>query len=84
MKLLNQAVDETRRREQIDEKDLTKSCYIWFKNPENLTKKQKEKLQSLSTLQLKTGRAYRMKLVFQHIFKSGPVSFNREKALKKW
>jgi len=84
MKLLNQAVDETRRREQIDEKDLTKTRYIWLKNPGNLTKKQKEKLQSLSSLQLKTGRAYRMKLVFQQIFKPGPVSFNREEALKKW
>jgi len=38
----------------------------------------------LSSLQLKTGRAYRMKLVFQYLFKPGPVLFNREEALKKW
>jgi transposase len=84
MKLLNQAVDETRRREQVEEKDLIKTRYIWLKNPEHLKKKQQETLQSLSTLQLKTGRAYRMKLVFQYIFKPGHVSFNREEALKKW
>lgn len=84
MKLLNKAVDETRRSEQIEEKDLKCTRYLWLKNPENLTKKQKEKLHSLSSLQLKTGRAYRMKLVFQQIFNPEPVSFNREKALKKW
>ena len=84
MKLLNNAIDETRRNEQIEEKDLKSSRYIWLKNPENLTEKQKKKLDSLSSLQLKTGRAYRMKLVFQQIFSTEPVSFNREEALKKW
>lgn len=84
MKLLNAAVDETRRNEQAQEKGLTSTRYIWLKNPENLTKKQKEKLQSLSSLQLKTGRAYRMKLVFQQIFSTEAVAFDRQQALKKW
>jgi transposase len=84
MKLLNAAVDETRRNEQVEEKDLKKTRYIWLKNPENLTKKQKEKLASLSSLKLKTGRAYRMKLVFQQIFSSEPVTFDRTEALQKW
>lgn len=84
MKLLNRAIDETRRTEQIDEKDLKSSRYIWLKNPENLTKKQKEKLVSLASLKLKTGRAYRMKLVFQEIFSNDPVPYNREEALRKW
>ena len=84
MKLLNNAVDETRRSEQVEEKDLKKTRYIWLKNPENLTKKQKEKLQSISSLQLKTGRAYRMKLIFQRIFSAEPVTFDRVEALRKW
>jgi len=84
MKLLNTAIDETRRAEQLDEKDLKSSRFIWLKNPENLTVKQKTKLESLTSLKLKTGRAYRMKLVFQEIFSNDPVSFDREEALRKW
>lgn len=84
MKLLNKAIDETRRQEQGEEKELKSSRYIWLKNPENLSAKQKKKLESLSELQLKTGRAYRMKLVFQQIFSNDPVIFDREEALKKW
>jgi len=57
MKLLNNAIDEIRRTEQNDEKDLKSSRYIWLKNPENLTVKQKAKLESLTSLKLKTGRA---------------------------
>ena len=84
MKLLNKAIDDTRRSEQANEKNLKSSRYIWLKNPENLTEKQRKKLESLSSLSLKTGRAYRMKLVFQRIFSNEPVSFNRIEALKKW
>lgn len=84
MKLLNNAVDETRRAEQVDEKGLKSTRYIWLKNPSNLTDKQNKKLQSLTALKLRTGRAYRMKLVFQEIFSNDPVPFNREEALRKW
>jgi len=41
-------------------------------------------LESLSSLQLKTGTAYRMKLAFQKIMSSGPVKFDRETELKRW
>jgi transposase len=84
MKLLNKAIDDTRREEQANEKDLKSSRYIWLKNPENLTVKQRRKLDSLTSLQLKTGRAYRMKLVFQRIFSNEPVTFDRIEALRKW
>lgn len=82
MKLLNKAVDETRRSEQVHEKNLKSSRYIWLKNPNNLSKKEQAKLDSLSEKKLKTGRAYRMKLVFQELF-----TYNEESAktgLKKW
>lgn len=82
MKLLNAAVDETRRSEQVHEKDLKSSRYVWLKNPGNLSKKEQAKLDSLSCRKLKTGRAYRMKLLFQELF-----TFDEERAitgLKKW
>ena len=68
MKLLNTAVDKTRRDEQTKENELKRSRYVWLKNPQNLTAKEQKKLDSLATKKLKTGRAYRMKLVFQELF----------------
>lgn len=82
IKLLNAAVDEVRRNEQTQEKSLKSSRYIWLKNPSNLTKKDQAKLDSLSNKKLKTGRAYRMKLVFQELF-SGDEK-DAIKGLKKW
>lgn len=82
MKLLNTAVDETRRAEQAQEKDLKSSRYVWLKNPDNLSQKERTKLESLSSKKLKTGRAYRMKLLFQELF-----TYDEERAiigLKKW
>ena len=82
MKLLNTAVDDTRRSEQVQEKDLKSSRYVWLKNPCNLSLKERTKLDSLSSKKLKTGRAYRMKLLFQECF-----TYGEEHAvinLKKW
>jgi len=82
MKLLNKAVDETRRIEQVEEKGLKSSRYVWLKNPVNLSKKEQKKLNSFSGKKLKTGRAYRMKLLFQELF-----TYDESQAisgLKKW
>jgi len=82
MKLLNEAVDATRRSEQRQEKDLKSSRYVWLKNPGNLSIKEQTKLESLSGRILKTGRAYRMKLLFQELF-----TYDEDSAiegLKKW
>lgn len=82
MKLLNKAVDETRRCEQTQEKNLKSSRYVWLKNPNNLSKKEQIKLDTLSGKKLKTGRAYRMKLIFQELF-----TYEEDHALsclKKW
>jgi transposase len=82
MKLLNKAVDEVRRDEQITEAVLKKSRYVWLKNPQNLSEKQQKKLESLSTMKLKIARAYRMKLVFQDIFANADE--DAIDSLKKW
>jgi transposase len=70
MKLMNEALDEVRRMEQLDNKDLKKTRYIWLKNPENLSKKQKETLSELTgpKSNLKAARAWRIKLALQNVF----------------
>jgi len=82
MKLLNKAVDETRRSEQMQENGLKSSRYVWLKNPNNLSKKEQAKLATFAGRKLKTGRAYRMKLLFQELF-----NYDEARAiasLKKW
>lgn len=68
MKMVNEAVDKVRREEQASQSELKNSRYVWLKNPENLTEKQKKKYAKLKDMDLKTGRAYRMKLSLQHMF----------------
>lgn len=84
MKLLNAAVDEVRRQEQKGRPELKKTRYLWLKNPENLTKKQKAKLKEIrpSKSGLKTARAYRIKRSFQEFWEQPPDL--AEPFLKRW
>lgn len=58
MKMMNQAVDEVRRGEQVSNALLRNTRYVWLKNPENLTEKQRHVLDSLTRMNLKTASAY--------------------------
>jgi transposase len=83
MKLMNDAVDRVRREEQSRNALLKKTRYVWLKNPENLTAKQKEILIPLNDLRLKTIKAYNIKLALRDFWnykyrKSG------ETYLKRW
>ena len=68
MKIINTAVDETRRKEQRTVADLKGSRYAWLKNEENLTEKQKETLVRLKDEDLKTAKAYHFKLTFSKLW----------------
>jgi transposase len=68
MKIINTAIDETRRKEQRTVADLKDSRYAWLKNEENLTTKQKEKLYKLKDEDLKTAKAYHLKLTFTKLW----------------
>ena len=83
IKLVNEAVDEVRRGDQVKNALLKNSRYIWLKNPENLTKKQIEQLESLRSMDLKTSRAYQMKLNLQHFYSISDRE-TAEAYLKKW
>ena len=84
MKVINEAVDQVRREEQKEHPELSRSRYVWLKNPQNLTKKQQDKLDNLTLkkLNLKTSRAYQIKLNFQEIFNQSHDT--AEALLKKW
>jgi len=83
MKILNQAVDEVRRQEAKTTDVLKKTRYLWLKNPSNLNDKQRRKMASLTTHNLKTARAYQIRLTLQELF----IQPNREAGeafLKRW
>jgi transposase len=83
MKLMNEAVDEVRREEQAHNASLKKTRYIWLKNPENLSQKQKEKLGSLKDMQLKTAKAYQIKLSLRDFWNINDPD-SAQSYLKKW
>lgn len=85
LKIINEAVNRVRKEELATNKLLTGTKYIWLKNYNNLTVKQKETLESLSmsSMNLKTMRAYNIRQSFQDIYQAGSqeefVTY-----LKKW
>jgi len=85
VKVLNEAVDKTRKEEQKTQPCLKGSRYALLKNDKNLTAKQKkckEKIM-LSQLNLKSLKAMHLRENFQEIYKAQtPEEF--EKYLKKW
>lgn len=68
MALLNQAVDEVRRQEAQEVAGLKATRYLWLKNPETLTAGQRTALRSLKGLDLKTARAYHVKLALRRFW----------------
>jgi transposase len=62
MNQMNEAIEEVRWEEQRSNKILKKSRFLWLKNPENLTVGQSARLQALKKLDLRTAKAYQIKL----------------------
>jgi len=70
MKLLGDAVDETRRDEQKEMPQLKKSRYLWLRNERDLSQQQKNRLATLALSTHKTARAYQLRLAFQEFWQS--------------
>ncbi len=83
MKIVNQAVDRVRRAEQKVQHALKGTRYIWLRNPANLSQRQSATLASLPTRNLKTARAYRIKLAFQDLY-SEETTEQAADYLKRW
>lgn len=84
MKIINEAVDKVRRQEQPLRPELKYSRYVWLKNPQNLKASQSRQLEELDVkrLNLKTARAYHIRLNFQELWQQYPEQ--AEAFLKKW
>jgi len=72
LKIINEAVDKVRKEEVGTNKLLKGTKYIWLKNYNNLTIKQKEKLDefTMSSMNTKTLRAYNIRQSFQEIYQA--------------
>ncbi|MGE5713684.1 MAG: transposase, partial [Betaproteobacteria bacterium] len=83
VKIINDAVDLVRRAEQKDRPELKKTRYIWLKNKCNLPEAQLAALGGLTDLNLKTARAYQIRLTFQDLY-AQPSREAAEAFLRKW
>jgi transposase len=83
VKIVNEAIDAVRREEVSENEVLKKTRYIWLKNEANLTDMQKSTVESISKLNLKTSRAYQIRLNFQAFFNQ-PDRESGEAFLNKW
>ena len=72
LKIINEAVNSVRKQEVATNNILKGTKYIWLKNYNNLTKKQKEQLDELtmSNMNIKTIRAYNIRQSFQDIYQA--------------
>ena len=68
VKIVNDAVDQVRRAEQKQQNALRGTRYIWLRNPDNLSERQRATLENLPTRHLKTARAYQIRLAFQDLY----------------
>lgn len=83
MKLVNEALDIVRREEQKENPLLKGSRYAWLHNPETATEKQTERLQTLTKLNLKTVRAYQIRLALRDVYEIRNRT-RAEAGLKRW
>ena len=68
MKLANEGLDQVRREESKDRPELKKSRYVWLKNRSNLSARQEAMFHDLSSANLLTAEAYRMKVTLQDFY----------------
>jgi len=83
MKIINEAVDQVRRQEQQVNESLKNTRYIWLKKPYESNGETKCRLRSLSQMNLKTARAYNIKLSLQEFWEIEDQDIATT-YLKKW
>ena len=81
--MMNDAIDKVRRKEYSSNKALGKTRFMWLKNPENLSEKEKLKMNSIKDLDTKTAKAYQFRLALQRLWTIGNISIARD-YINKW
>ena len=69
MKLIGDAVDAVRREESRTRPELKRTRYHWLRNEDTLSAQGRASIAALSHLNLKTARAWRMRMAFQEVYK---------------
>jgi transposase len=77
VKIINDAVEQVRRTEQKPQSLLRGTRYIWLRNPQTLSDRQRATLGGLPTRHLKTARAYQIRLAFQELYDQPSVQAGR-------
>jgi transposase len=88
IKNANEAVDKVRKAEirrggEGVWEALHQSQWLWRKNPENLTDKERERMGKIQDKNLCTAKAYQMRLVLQDIYRS-PDATTARRRFKVW
>jgi transposase len=83
MNQINKAIERVRWEEQRDNEALRTSRFLWLKNPKNLTPRQEARLSALKRLDLRTARAYQIKLALARFWEIADPS-EALSYLKRW
>jgi transposase len=83
VKIINDAVDQVRRTERKVHALLAGTRYLWLRNPDNLSERQRGIFDDLPLRHLKTARAYRIRLAFQEFYDQ-PSTAAGTAFLKRW
>ena len=70
IKNMNAVVDDVRRRESRMNRLLKGTRYIWLKNKKNLTQAQQKTFTKINKMNLRTVKAYQMKLALQNMYQA--------------
>jgi len=83
MNQINTAIELVHREEQRNNEALRKSRFLWLKNPKNLTSQQEARLAALKRLDLRTARAYQIKLALARFWEIADPA-EAMSYLKRW
>ena len=84
IKLMNEALDKVRREEQKSNPILKNTRYLWLYNPNKLSEEKLNTIESLKNLNIKTAKAYQIKLALQDIYENASNRIDAMNMLKKW
>jgi transposase len=82
IKMMNETLDRIRRKEARENEILKHTRYDWLKNSSDLSKKERDRLMSIKSLDLQTSHAYHFKIAL-HRLSQVNVSI-AEYYLRKW